>query len=549
MNRIAPLLLFAVPIAVSAQAPAWSEPPKLVVGIVVDQMRADYIHRYWDNFGEGGFRRLVTEGAHCRDTHYPYSSTDTGPGHASLYTGSVPAYHGITANYRFDRVLGRTVYCVEDTTAKVLGSTIPVPGRSPHELQATTYADELERATGGKAHTIGVSLKDRGAILPIGRTGDAAFWLPDQVGDGFVSSDWYGPALPAWLNAFNKEHPYTSYMTGTWELLLPAERYHSPLPDDNAYEVPLPGTTKASLPIDLDALRSTPTANVAFINTPGANTILTDLALAALRGERMGQDAITDLLCISYSAPDKLGHRMGPLALEIEDMYLRLDRELARLLEVLDKEVGTGAYTVFLTADHGTPDIAAYRADIGASAGNVNISAMHAAVEEYLQQAYGDGPWVSALDDDQLFLDHALVRAKGLQLANVQHMAAEVMREQPGMLDAITARDLERGNYLDGPRTLLARGHHPERGADVYLLTRPSYLPAYSSEVQRGVDHGSAWTYDTHVPLLFFGKGVLPGQVNRRVAATDIVPTLCLITGVALPDASSGVAIPEVVRP
>lgn len=530
----------------TAQRPTWQHPPKLVVGVVVDQMRADYIYRFWDNYGEGGFKRLVNDGAFCRDAHYPYGTTDTAPGHASIYTAGVPADHGIVANDRYVRELGRTAYCVEDTLAKTIGTSAAAPGRSPRPLLASTLADELERISQGRSKTISISLKDRSAILPGGRTGDAAYWLYDTT--GFVTSDWYMGALPQWLTAFNSTHTIGSYMTGTWDLLLPADRYHNTDAAHNAYERLIPGIATAELPIDLAALYRTPNVAEAFLHLPAGNTILTDLAIAAITNEKLGADTDIDLLAISYSATDKLGHRTGPMSLELEDMYIRLDREIARLLNTLDAQVGVGAYTLFLTADHGVSDVPAYRAKLKASAGYLDLRAVRASVEEHLQQAYGAGAWVSYVDDDKLFLDRTLIRSKGLQPEAVQQKAAMVAREVPGMLNVFTATQLETVGEKDGHAALLARGHHIHRGADLYFVTMPSYEPSFSGNPGKGADHGGTWTYDTHVPVLFFGEGIASGELLRRVYVVDIVPTLTMILGCALPEAATGVALPEVLR-
>jgi len=540
-------MVLCLPLFVHAQQPTWQAPPKLVVGVVVDQMRVDFIYRFWDNFEEGGFKRLVNEGAFCRDAQYPYSNTDTGPGHASIFTGSVPAYHGIVANDPYDRRLKRVGYCVEDTSAIVLGVDEKTMGLSPRPLLASTLADEMERASGGKAITIGISLKDRSAILPMGRTADAAYWFHDMR-VAFVSSNWYMEELPAWIKTFNQHHGAATYMSGTWDLLLPIDRYHSPLPDNNPFESPLPGANAPVLPVDLDTLAKGKNATTAFINTPGANTILTDLALDAIKAEGLGADAITDLLSVSYSATDKLGHRMGPLALEVEDMYLRLDLEIARLLKGLDERVGKDAYTLFLTADHGAPDVPAYRASLGASAGYMDLKAVEDKVGSALVKTYGAGAWVLAVDDEKLFLDRELVRSKGLAIQSVQSIAAEAARTVPGMYDVYTAHDLEHATSSSSTRWLVTNGHHPDRGSDLYFVDLPGHIATYPASPARGTDHGGTWMYDTHVPLIFFGKGIEQGEFVKRVQITDVAPTIAMLIGCSLPDATVGQAIPEVLK-
>ncbi|MBP7451046.1 MAG: alkaline phosphatase family protein, partial [Flavobacteriales bacterium] len=289
------------------QPPTWQVPPKLVVGIVVDQMRADYIYRYWDNFGDGGFKRLVNDGAFLRDAHFDYAPTYTAPGHASIYTGTSPALHGIVGNDLFDRKLGRDRYCAEDTTRKTVGMAGGVGQRSPINLLATTLADELERRTERRSRTIGIALKDRSAIFPIGRTGDAAYWFGGGPDGAFVTSTWYTNELPAWLQRFNAERPAVKHLANTWDLLLPRERYHEVLPDDNPYEMPLAGTLTPTLPVDLKALYTSSGSTGIITYTPWGNTLTTDLALAAMEGEDLGMDGITDLLAMSYSSPDILG--------------------------------------------------------------------------------------------------------------------------------------------------------------------------------------------------------------------------------------------------
>lgn len=545
MRSILLLVLLLSVRTTQGQAPVWQDPPKVVIGVVVDQMRTDFLYRYWENYGEEGFKRLVREGAFCRNAHIPYFISDTGPGHASIHTGTTPDRHGIVANDRYDRRLRRTVYCVEDSNVRIVGGGKPGQGRSPIELQARTLADEMERASVGRARTVGISLKDRGAILPMGRTGDAAFWFS---GDGFVSSTWYMEALPPWLVDFNARHSAREIMRGKWDLLLPRERYHSPLPDHNPYEVPIGGSRKAELPLELDSMQASRLTDP-IIYTPWGNTLLTDLALAVMDEEGFGADDHTDLLSISYSATDKLCHAMGPLSLEMEDMYIRLDAEIARLLSGADERFGKGNYTLFLTSDHGGPDVAEYWKDRKGSAGHVEMKDLLIRLEKDLQATYGPGPWVLHLDDHDLYLDRDRARSIGVDLAELQGRAATVFRETPGILDVLSSTGMERWAFEDGVRALARKGYHTVRGADLRWITYPGFEPRTRADAIQGTDHGSGWTYDTHVPLIFFGKGILPTSVVRRVPITDIVPTVTMLLGCALPDAASGDPIPEVLSP
>lgn len=533
----------------SAQVSSWQQPPRLVVGIVVDQMRVDYIYRYWSNFGTGGFKRLVNEGAFLRNAHFDYVPTLTAPGHASVYTGTTPMHHGIVANDMYVRGTGQGNYCVQDDGVTGVGATGYKGLRSPRNLLSSTIADEIERRTGGRSKTIGVAMKDRGAILPIGRTGDAAYWFFEGTDGFFATSTWYRNELPQWLQEFNAQGLPKAYLSTTWSPLLSLERYHQVLPDDNPYEEPLAGSAKATLPMDVKAMyEAAGNSTVLLRFIPASNTYTTDVALAALEGEGMGLDEHTDLLAISYSATDELGHAMGPRSLEIEDMYLRLDLELQRLLQALDKKVGKGNYTLFLTADHAAVDVPSYLRDQQASAGYVDVQELVGRMNTALGERFGPGTWVRKRIKEQIFLNDSLIAAKKLDRAVVQRAAADALLEHPLVADAITASDLARNTYTTGIRRNIQRGFMPMRSGDVCYVMRPSHLAAYSNAHQRGTDHGSPWNYDTHVPVLMMGAGIKPGEVIRRTSITDIAPTIAMIVGCDLPDAAIGEPVQEVLR-
>ncbi len=547
MKRSVLLSSFAFATSLFAQEPAWTEPPRLVVGIVVDQMRADYIYRYWDNFGEGGFRRMVNEGAFLREAHFNYAPTHTGPGHASVYTGTTPRDHGIVANDMYVRATGAGLYCVQDDRMTGVGGTGYKGQRSPFNLVSTTLADELERRTDRRSKTIGVAMKDRSAILPIGRTGDAAYWFFEGLEGQFATSSWYMKELPQWVKDFNAQGSVAKLLSTKWELLLPLDRYHQVLPDDNPYEEPLIGSTSPTLPLDVPALFEAGGRNTAVLRwLPGSNTITTDLALAALKGEDMGRDAVTDLLAVSYSAPDELGHEVGPRAVELEDMYLRLDLELARLFKALDDQVGAGRYTVFLTADHAALDVPEYLKDLKGSSGYVDMASLIGAVDTALSARFGPGKWVRKRVKEQLFLNDSLLTVRKLDPVVVQRAAADVLLQQPGIAEALTASDLLRITYTDGIRGMIQRGFMPQRSGDVCFALRPGYLASWPGMVKKGTEHGSGWNYDTHVPILFMGRGIRHGAVDRRTSITDIAPTIALLVGMTAPDAVSGEPVPEV---
>ena len=531
------LVLFSTALCsgLHAQDPQWTTPPKLVVGIVVDQMRVDNIYRYWDNFGEGGFKRLVREGSFQRDAHFDYMPTFTAPGHASIYTGTTPAHHGIVSNYPYRQEIKRSWYCAQDTTVASVGTSDLRAQRSPYQLLATTLADELELRTDRRSRTVGIALKDRSAIMPIGRTGDAAYWYMGGKEGKFVTSSWYRKELPAWLDAFNAKTLPHKYLERTWELALPRERYHTPLPDDNPYEEPFGKHLRPTLPVDLAALREGGEDLGLLVYTPWGNTITTDMAIAAILGDSLGADDVTDLLALSYSSPDELGHMMGQRSLENEDMYIRLDIELARLLAFLDKQVGKAQYTLFLTADHGGADVPAYLRDLKGSAGYTSMKGLGAWLSER-----GLGEHIEIIRQGQVYL---LSDAP----AGTADAIARALNESPEIACALSAERLQQMDELRGSVRHLARGYMPDRCGDVLFAMQPGYFEEEYGNQGMGTTHGSPWNYDTQIPVIFFGKGIKRGEVLRRTSITDIAPTISAILGMALPNAADGRVVPEVV--
>lgn len=521
---------------VHAQDPQWTKPPKLAVGIVVDQMRLDNLYRYWDDFGDGGFKRLVREGSFQRDVHFNYVPTLTGPGHTSIYTGTTPARHGIVDNDRYDRATGRTIYCALDTTVDPIGTAASSSKRSPVQLLASTLGDELELRTDRKTRTVGIAMKDRAAILPIGRTGDAAYWYQGGKEGNFVSSSWYMKELPQWVKDFNARHLAAKYMDQTWDLAMPRDRYHTPLPDDNPYEWALADSIPPSLPVDLAALRKKGADLDLLLYTPWGNTLTTDMAIAAIDGDSLGMDDVPDLLALSYSSIDEIQHNVGQRSVEAEDAYVRLDADLARLFKHLDETVGKGEYTVFLTADHGGADVPAYLRDIKGSASYTSMKELGAWL--------GTRGFASVIDTiwkDQVYL---LPSAP----AGTADAIVKALDQNPEIACAMSADQLERHGALTGIAAAMANGFMPQRSGDVLFAMQPGFLRGTPGSHGRGSTHGTDWNYDTQVPVIFFGKGVLPGEVLRRTSITDVAPTVSAILGMTLPNAADGQVVPEVVR-
>ena len=513
---------------------------------MVDQMRQEYLFRYWDKFGDHGFKRLVNQGFTLQNAHYNYVPTITGPGHASVYTGTTPAYHGIIENSWFDKVTGKNAYCAGDDSQQTVGSeTTSVGKMSPHRMLTTTITDELKLATQKRSKVIGISFKDRGAILPAGHLADAAYWYDGNTGR-FVTSTYYMSKLPAWTEKFNNQNLPDKYLSGTWNTLRPIDQYVESGPDATPYEGKL-GENKSVFPYDLKELRKTNGNFNLLSQTPFANDYLTEFFKAVIDGEKMGSGKETDFLAISYSTTDIIGHRTGPQSIEVQDAYLRLDKNIEDLLKKLDQTVGAGNYLVFLTADHAVADVPQFLADSKVPAGYIRSSQLGAELKEILKQYFPDREIIRSFSGGQIFLNHeafsADPRSGGVELMLATEIISNFLMQQSGIANVFTRQQLRMGDYSEGGiKGMVIRGYHPKRGGDLVVVAEPGWFD--SSRIQ-GTTHGSPYRYDTHVPIIFFGKGIKPGSSVTYHTITDIAPTLSMLLKIKFPNGCTGKPIGE----
>lgn len=514
--------------------------PKLVVGIVVDQMCYDYLERFDSNFGNVGFQRFLQKGLNCSNTTYNYVPTYTGPGHASIYTGTTPSNHGIVANDWYDRTLKKSVNCVLDTSVKTIGSISRFGQASPHFLETTTISDQL-KLTYPEAKVISLSIKDRSAILPGGHLSDGSYWFDFQTGT-FITSNYYQASLPGWLTDFNANYPADKYFKD-WNLLLPLERYSRTL-DDSPYERIISGKKAPVFPYTQEEIGRGNYAQ--FVVTPFANTQLTDLATKAIVAEELGKRNATDLLCISYSSTDIAGHEFGPYSLEVEDMYLRLNLELERLFQCLDQQVGKKNYVVFLTADHAVVPVPQQLVDSKLPGGYLNVDSLVTSLNRQWTATYGE-PLVSKCKNLNLYLNRDRIAALGLDLKTLQEDAVEWLRKNPLVRTAVSAHQLRDGSAFGPLENMLARGYTKERSGDVLFMLKPGLISGSedSDEAHRGTTHGTAYNYDTHVPLLWYGAGIQRGKVFRPIAITDIAASLVYYLDLQRPASMTGEPIYE----
>ncbi|NML67006.1 alkaline phosphatase family protein [Hymenobacter sp. RP-2-7] len=568
MKKILPLLLLAAPALGQKTGPALPR-PKLVLGIVVDQMRYDYLYRYWDKYpANGGFKRLLGEGFSYESCHYNYVPTYTGPGHASLYTGTTPATHGIVGNNWYERATGHGTYVTDDKTVQPVGGTLAAGQQSPEHLLTTTITDELRLATNFQSKVIGLSMKDRGSILPAGHAANAAYWY-DGTNGAFITSTYYMPALPAWVQQFNAAGHASRYLDQAWTTLLPLGQYTESTPDDVPWESAFKGEAKPVFPHDLPALSAGPAAPVAATmqaagekppkatsrnldlirSTPFGNSLTADFALEALRNEQLGERGVTDFLAVSFSCTDYVGHQFGTTAIETEDTYLRLDRDLARLLDAAEKQAGKGQVLVFLSADHAADQAAGFLQAHKLPGGGVGPAIVRDSVQRALVRRHGAGQWVVSYENQQIYLNRPLLAQKKLDLYAVQQEVAEVLRAQPHITQAMTATDLQRSAWTEGLGLYQQNGFYPERSGDVLAVLAPGWLEAYGYPVVKGTTHGASWAYDTHVPLLFWGWHVRHGESLENVRIVDVAPTIARFLHIQEPSGTTGTPLLEVLRP
>lgn len=517
------------------------ERPKLVVGLVVDQMRWDYLYRYYDKYQSDGFKRLLNEGFSMNNVHINYIPTYTAVGHATIYTGSVPAIHGIAGNDWYDRSSGKGVYCTYDETVKSVGTQNEKVGtQSPRNLWSTTVTDQLMLGTNFKSKVVGVSLKDRASILPAGHNPTGAFWFDDSTGD-FVTSTYYMDQLPKWVTDFNAKKVGDDLVKNGWNTLLPISEYTESSPDNSGWEGLLGSQKTPNFPynnlaadykLDKDHIRS----------TPFGNTLTLKIAEAALDGEKMGADAITDFLAVNLASTDYAGHRFGPNSVEVEDVYLRLDRDLAAFFKILDQKVGKGEYTVFLSADHGGAHSEGFMREHKMPSGFYGATSKND-YEKMLNDKFGVANLISDVSNNQVYLNLKAIEDNKLDEEAVKQYLINQLNKDKTVLFALDMKKTAQSSVPEPLRTRIMNGYNWQRSGDIQLIIHDGWLPSYS---KLGTTHGAWNSYDSHIPLIFMGWGIKNGESNKEYNMTDIAPTVSSLLKIEFPSGNIGNPIVEV---
>jgi hypothetical protein len=505
-------------------------------------MRWDYLYRYYDRYKPGGFKRILNEGFSCENTKIDYLPTVTAIGHSTIYTGSVPAIHGIAGNDFIIEATGKTMYCTDDSSVSTVGSTSAAGKMSPRNLLVTTITDELRLATNFKSKVISIALKDRASILPGGHLANAAYWF-DSNGN-WITSTYYMKSLPDWVTAFNNKKLPEQYLKKDWNTLYPIQTYTQSLPDSNLYEGKFTGQAAPVFPVKTSEMMS---KNVDIIrSTPYGITLTADMAKAAIQAEQLGKRGVTDFLAVSFSSPDYVGHRFGPNAIEVEDIYLRLDIELANLLNFLDLNIGKGNYSLFLSADHGAAYNSRFLTDNKIPSGYWQGGQVQRQLNEELEKKYNIKNLVTSFSNAQVHLNNRAIDSSKINEEEVREYIVHFLRKQPQILFVADINDLEETALPGDLKTRIIRGYNSKRSGPITFGLEPGW---YGGAVNAtGTTHGTWNNYDSHIPLLWMGWGIKHGATNRKTGMTDIAATLAGLLHIEMPNGCIGEPIEEVLK-
>jgi len=521
--------------------------PKLVIGIVIDQMRYDYLNRFEHRFGEGGFKRIINNGYNLKNTHLNYTPSKTAVGHASIFTGTTPRNHGIMGNDWYDKYQQKSVNNSNDDNFKTVGSDSKYGQKSPNKLFTNTIGDQLHLAQNMNGKVIGIGIKARASILPVGHTANAAYWFDMGKQGKWITSTYYMENLPDWVSDFNNSGVAKKYLNSIWDTYFPIETYTASGVDNNEHEQKYYGKAKTTFPYDLAELKEKNKFYKLLLYSPQGNSMTTDFAMKAITSEQLGKHESIDFLALGYSATDGIGHQFGPNSVEIEDTYIRLDLELERLLKFLDTEVGKDKYTLFLTADHGVTHISRDLYDLKLPAGYRPKKELIAYVENIAQEHFGNSKLIEHIENNTIFIDEKQLKKSHLKREDVADVIATELIKNEKIHKTATHKTLSTNGFTEGMMALLQRGFNQKLSGDVMFLYTPSMLGDWNHD-KGGTNHGSGYNYDTHIPLLFYGAGIKTGSSNHYYPVTDIASTICTLMEIEFPNGNTGKVIEEVLE-
>lgn len=524
MKKLITFTLLTCFLTLSAQ-----KKPKLVVGVVIDQMRYDYLLRFKEKFGTKGFNKLITKGTNFENAHYNYIPTYTAVGHASIYTGTTPKNHGIIGNNWYDKFEKKSIYVVQDNNYETIGSASNEGRKSPKRLVASTVTDQLKLAQNFNGKVIGVAIKDRSAILPAGHAANIAYWFDGGNEGKWISSTYYANSLPNWVHNYNAQNKQTldNYLSTPWTTKEAIETYIESDVDNRAYEGTFKGEKSPTFPHDLPGLKDNNKNYNLLKVTPNGNTMTLDFAKAIVENEKLGTDEIySDFLTVSLSSTDYIGHKYGPVSKEVQDTYMRLNDDLDDFINFLDRKVGKDEYVLFLTADHAVVHIPHHLKKHKLPGGYLNGSEFMANLNDFTLKKYNSDNLIENISNDQIFLNHEEIKRLNLSLETVENEIIAEIINYPLIYKAVSAHTLQRSEFRLAPLSLLQEGYNQKRSGDILVTLNPSVIKGYA-KTSKGTTHGTGYNNDTHMPIIFYGASVAKGKkVKRPVHIIQIAPTI-----------------------
>ena len=524
------ILLFTICISGQSEHKIY-EKPRLVVGIVVDQMKYEYIPKFWNKYGDSGFKKLVNQGFNAKNAHYSYAVTSTAPGHATVVTGTTPNYHGIVGNEWFNPSLSKEIYCVDDFLQKSVGTLSNEGQKSPKNLQTTTISDENRISSNFKAKTFSVALKDRSAVLSGGHTSKMSYWFNAKNEGKFITSSYYMNELPEWVKRFNERKNIKKYITN-WDTYYDINLYVESGPDLNQHEIKYLGKNNSTFPYDLERKSKTKSGKIDYDvikYSPFGNDIVKDFALDAIEHENLGKDEITDFLHIGFSSTDHVGHRFGANSVEVLDMYIRLDKNIEEILDYLDKKIGEKKYIIYLTSDHGITHVPSYLSE-----NKVPFNQLYSTniFNEELKK------YIKDVSNYNVYLNQERIAESVYSYKEIKDLIRNELKKEPWVYDVYDFTQLDEAvSYSeDYAINMIYYNSHPDLRGDLAFFLKPLWYKKSSS----ASNHGTGRTYDTHVPLIFYGKGIKTGFSLQRIYIRDIAPTLSTILGISFSALSTG---------
>ncbi|MCB2194703.1 MAG: alkaline phosphatase family protein [Bacteroidetes bacterium] len=520
----------------------FNKPPKLVVGIVIEEMRYEMLLRYWDSFGENGFKKIINQGAFCTQTYHNYLITQNGVGQASIVTGTYPSYHGIIADSWYNRLTDMTVGCADDSKFNLINGELSMGNYTPSNIMSSTVGDEMKLAMNDSSKVISVSLNPVSAVIAGGRLADYAFWFNHHDG-GWITGTYYSDSLPLWVRDFNSKGFQEVYMKKNWASMYSLnDNYKYSLPDDSDFEIGF-RNYRYTFPYDLSYLRNR-SGNYKYLKfTPFGNTYTKDFAISTIVNEDLGKDDFTDFISVSFAATNYSGELFGPRSVEMEDLFLRLDKDIEHLISFLDDELGLENVLVYVTSDRGISDVPEYLISKKQNAGVFEGDKAITLLNSYLSILYEDGDWVKSLYSRQVYFNQSLIDQTGVDLSELQQKAADFLVQFKGVANAFPAHVLNATDFESGINQKIQNSYHQKRSGDVIINLEPGWIEKDGHVTKSG----SGYEYDTHVPLIWYGWNIKSLRIDRRTEIVDIAPTLSWILKITAPNASVGKPIYEII--